>query len=80
MAKCHVRLMFISGLIGEWSMLTAEVRHGGGLGYGRMGCFAGVKPVSNVVRAAIPERVVTMVSRSCRYGAQWTVLREVRLC
>jgi hypothetical protein len=56
------------------------VCHGGGPGCGRMGCVAGVKLFSNVVRAANPEGVVTMVSRSRRHGAHWTFLREMRLC
>jgi hypothetical protein len=80
MAKRNVGFMSILGLIWEWSMVTAEVRHGGGHGFGRMRCVTGVKPFSNVVRAAIPEGVVTMVSRRCMYGAHWTILREVRLC
>jgi hypothetical protein len=41
MANCHVGVMFISGLIGEWSMVTAKLRHGGGHGCGRMGALRG---------------------------------------
>jgi hypothetical protein len=60
--------------------VTAEARPSGGHGSGRMGSGAGVKPFSNVVRAAIPKGVMTMVSRSSKHGAHWTLLREARLC
>jgi hypothetical protein len=80
MAKCLVGFMSISELMGVWSIVTAEVPHGEGLGCEWMGCEAGVKPFSNGVRAAIPEGVVTMVSRSCKHGEYWIVSREVRLC
>jgi hypothetical protein len=38
------------------------------VGGGRLGCVAGVRTFSNVVRAAILEKLVIMVSRSCKHG------------
>jgi hypothetical protein len=57
--------------------VTVKMRHGDGPGCGSMGLVVGVKPFSNVVRAAIHDRVVMMVSRSSKHGAHWTILREV---
>jgi hypothetical protein len=57
MAKRPVGFISISELTGVWSTVTVEVRHGGVSRMGRMGCVAGVKPFSKMVRAAIPEGV-----------------------
>jgi uncharacterized membrane protein len=69
MAKCHVSFISISGLIGVWSEVIADVRQGNCRGCGTMGGVVGVKCFSNVLRAAMLEGVVVMMSRSCcSYG------------
>jgi hypothetical protein len=40
----------------------------------------GGETFSNVVRAAIREGMVMMVSESCKHGAYSTTVRVVRLC
>jgi hypothetical protein len=51
MAKCHLGfVIFISGMMGVWLMVTAEVRHGSGANCGRIGWVAGVKPFLMLLR------------------------------